>query len=320
MLVQPGENPERIDDERRKGTIHRAPTNDEGGVRPSSSILRPKQAAAIHWRTLALLRVPWAFVVRDFRIETSYKIGFLFRVAAALVNVAIYYFIARVFGSVAAPYLQTYGGSYFAFVVIGVAFSDYLGLGISAIGNSIREGQSTGTLELMLLSPTRLFTVLISSTLWGYIFASISVLVYLLAGTALGMRLDNANLPFALLSLVVAVASFNGLGLFAASLIILMKRGDPLGWLIRVSSAVLSGVFYPMSVLPDWLRVIAQALPLTHALELLRRSLLQGAGWAELRGELLTLIALTAVLLPLGLLACALAVRFARTDGSLSHY
>jgi ABC-2 type transport system permease protein len=274
----------------------------------------------LYHAALTNLRVPWAFVVRDFRIETSYKVGFLFRVAAALVNVAIYYFIARVFGGVAAPYLQAYGGSYFAFVVIGVAFSDYLGLGISAIGSSIREGQAMGTLELMLLSPTRLLTVLLSSTLWSYIFASVSVGIYLVGGTALGMRLESANVPFALLSLIVAVISFNALGLFSASLVILMKRGDPLGWLIRVSSAVLSGVFYPTDVLPGWLRAAGQALPLTHALELLRRSLLQGAGWAELRGELLALAALTAVLLPLGLLACTLAVRFARTDGSLSHY
>ena len=113
---------------------------------------------------------------------------------------------------------------------------------------------------------------------------------------------------------------YASLGLFAASLIILMKRGDPLGWAIRVTSAVLGGVFYPMNVLPGWLRALAQALPLTHALELMRRSLLNGEGWAELQGEMLTLIGLTALLLPLGLLACALAVRVARTDGSLSHY
>jgi ABC-2 type transport system permease protein len=269
---------------------------------------------------VARLRVPWAFVVRDFRIETSYKIGFLLRVLAAFVNVAVYYFIARVFGGAAAPYLQAYGGSYFAFVVIGVAFSDYLWLGINSLGTSIREGQSTGTLELMLLSPTRLATVLVSSTLWSYLFASISVAVYLLTGTALGIQLDNANVPFALLSLALAIVSFNALGLFSAGLLILMKRGDPFGWLVRVSSAVLGGVFYPMSVMPDWLRTISQALPLTHALELIRRSLLSGEGWAELSGELLILSALTAVLFPLGLLACRLAIHIARTDGSLSHY
>jgi ABC-2 type transport system permease protein len=269
---------------------------------------------------VALLRVPWAFVVRDFQIETSYKVGFLLRVLAALVNTAVYYFIARIFGSAAAPFLQPYGGNYFAFVVIGVAFSDYLWLGINSLGSSIREGQSTGTLELMLLSPARLTTVLVSSTLWSYLFASISMAVYLLAGAVLGIRLDNANVPFALLSLAIAIVSFNALGLFAASLIILMKRGDPLGWLIRVSSTVLGGIFYPMSVMPDWLRTISQALPLTHALELIRRSLLNGEGWAQLRGELLLLSVLTAVLFPLGLLACRLAIHIARTDGSLSHY
>ena len=75
-----------------------------------------------------------------------------------------------------------------------------------------------------------------------------------------------------------------------------------------------------MNVLPGWLRAVGQALPLTHSLELLRRSLLLGEGPAQLGGELLALGLLTAVLLPLGLLACHLAITIARVDGSLSHY
>jgi ABC-2 type transport system permease protein len=269
---------------------------------------------------LAQLRVPWAFLVRDFRDDSSYRIGFLFRVATAVINVAIYYFIASAFGSAAAPYLSSYGGNYFAFVIIGVAFSEYLALGIGAIGESIRQGQTTGTLELMLLSPTRLMVTLLSSSLWSYVFASLRVLVYLIVGAALGMRFEQANVAFALFSLALAIVSFNALGLFSASVIILMKRGNALGWALRVSSMVLSGVYYPVDVLPAWLRPLGQALPLTHALELLRRSLLLGEGFAQLWGELLILSGLTIVLLPLGVLACHLAIQVARTDGSLSHY
>lgn len=269
---------------------------------------------------LAQLRVPWAFLVRDFRDDSSYKLGFLFRVASAVINVAIYYFIASAFGSAAAPYLSSYGGNYFAFVIIGVAFSEYLALGIGAIGESIRQGQTTGTLELMLLSPTRLMVTLISSSLWSYVFASMRVLVYLIVGAALGMRFEHANVPFALFSLVLAIVSFNALGLFTASVIIMMKRGNPLGWALRVSSMILSGVYYPVDVLPTWLRPLGQLLPLTHALELLRRSLLLGEGLAQLWGDLLLLVGLTIVLLPLGVLACHLAIQVARTDGSLSHY
>ncbi len=269
---------------------------------------------------LAQLRVPWAFLVRDYRLDVSYKLGFLFRVGSAILNVAIYYFIARVFSTAAAPFLQTYGGNYFAFVIVGVAFSEYMAIGIGALSDSVREGQTTGTLELMLLSPTRLVTTLLSSSLWSYVFATLRVLVYLIVGAALGMRFDHANLPFALLALALAMLSFSALGLFTASVIILMKRGDPLGWALRVSSLVLGGVYYPTGVLPGWLRLVGQALPLTHALELLRRSLLLGQGFAQLWGELLILMALILVLLPLGVLVCHGAIRIAQTDGSLSHY
>jgi ABC-2 type transport system permease protein len=269
---------------------------------------------------LAHLRVPWAFIVRDYRQDVSYKLGFVFRIVSAVLNVAIYYFIANVFSTAAAPYLQPYGGSYFAFVLIGVAFSEFMAIGMSAIGESIREGQTTGTLELMLLSPTRLVVTLFSSSLWSYVFASLRVLVYLLVGVALGMRFGQANLPFALAALLISIISFNALGLFAASVIILMKRGDVVGWALRVSSLVLSGVYYPIGVLPGWLRLVGQALPLTHALEVLRRSLLLGEGLPQLWGELLMLVLLTLILLPLGALACNLAIRIARTDGSLSHY
>ena len=55
---------------------------------------------------LSQLRVPWAFLVRDYRLDVSYKLGFLFRVTSAMLNVAIYYFIARVFNTTAAPYLN----------------------------------------------------------------------------------------------------------------------------------------------------------------------------------------------------------------------
>jgi ABC-2 type transport system permease protein len=269
---------------------------------------------------LTWLRVAWAFFVRDFRIEASYKVGFVLSMLGVILNLAIYYFITRIFGSVAAPYLQRYGGSYFAFVVLGVAFSDYLAVGIGATSRSLRSAQVTGTLELMLLSPTRLPLLLLSSSLWSYAFATLNVLGYLLLGFALGMRLEQANVPLALLSLALAIVSFTALGVLAASLVILIKYGNPLGWAIRVSSLVLGGVFYPVEVLPEWLRWVGQALPLTHALELLRRSLLLGESLAQLWGHLLALTLLSVVLLPMSLLACSLAIGMARMHGSLSQY
>jgi len=203
---------------------------------------------------------------------------------------------------------------------VGIAFTNFMALGLGGVGTRVREGQLMGTLELMLLSPNRLGLLLLSSSLWGHVVSLGTLLLYLLAGSLLGMHLEGANLPMAVLSLALAIISFNALGLLAASFVIVLKQGNPVTWLIGTASILLSGVFYPTNVLPDWLRAVGQLLPLTQALELMRRSLLNGEGLATLWGPFLALLLLTVVLLPAGLFACHLAVRVAQTDGSLSQY
>jgi ABC-2 type transport system permease protein len=177
-----------------------------------------------------------------------------------------------------------------------------------------------GTLELMLLSPNRLGVLLLSSSLWSHVVALGTLVLYLLAGFVLGVHLGQANVPMAALSLALAIISFNALGLLAASFVIVLKQGNPVTWLIGTASVLLSGVFYPTKVLPDWLRGVGQLLPLTQALELMRRSILNGEGLTTLWGPFLALLLLTVLLLPAGLFACHLAVRVAQTDGSLSQY
>jgi ABC-2 type transport system permease protein len=85
-------------------------------------------------------------------------------------------------------------------------------------------------------------------------------------------------------------------------------------------SLFLSGVLYPVAVLPGWLRAIGRLLPLTHALEVLRGALLLGAGPAELGDAMLALLLFAAALAPVGAGVFAYALRRARRDGSLGHY
>ena len=65
-------------------------------------------------------------------------------------------------------------------------------------------------------------------------------------------------------------------------------------------SFFLSGVLYPVTVLPDWLRAVGQLLPLTHALAVLRGALLVGASPAALADSFVALIVFAGVLAPLG--------------------
>lgn len=250
----------------------------------------------------------------------SYRTGFLLTFVGSVLNILGVFFLSEAFGANLGASLERYGGTYFAFAVVGVAFSTFMSVGMTGIGSRIREGQMMGTLELMLLSPNRLGVLLFSSSLWSHAQSLVTLGLYLLAGLVLGMDLGRANVPMAALSLALAVVAFNALGLIAASVVIVIKQGNPVSLLLGMASVLLGGVLYPTSVLPAWLQAVGQLLPLTHALELMRRSVLGGEGMDTLWGSFLALAVLTAILLPIGLWACARAVRIAQTDGSLSQY
>jgi ABC-2 type transport system permease protein len=266
------------------------------------------------------LSVPVAFFIRDFRLAASYRAGFFFEIVGAFVNVFIFFYVSEFFGSALSGELGEYGGDYFPFVIVGIAFTAYLRVGLSGISTKVRDGQLMGTLELMLISPSRLPVTLLSSALWGHAMATFGVATYVVLAAIIGPDLGDPNLGVAALALVIAIVGFNAMGLIVAASVIVLKQGSPVNWVVNTASVLLAGVFYPASVLPAPLQAIGQALPLTHALEIVRRSLLGGEPFVALVPSFLALVGLTALYLPLGILACHWAVRVAQTDGSLTAY
>jgi len=266
-------------------------------------------------------RVARAFLKRDWQATVSYRVSFVLSFFGMFISVAVFYFVAQLFGEAAAPFLAAYGGDYFAFVLIGIAFARYFGVGLSSFASSLRGAQTTGTLEAMLTTPTRLSTIILSSSLWSYAFTTVQVLGYLLVGGLfLGVNLKHGNYPAALVVLALTVLTFSSLGVLSASFIMVLKRGDPINWVINAVSTLLGGVYYPIEVLPDWLQVLSRLLPVSYALRAMRLALLQGAAWGAVLPDVLALLLFSAVLLPASLLAFRFAARQARTDGSLTHY
>lgn len=267
------------------------------------------------------MAVALAFLKRDFSQALSYRLSFMMQLGGILFNVAIFYFMAELFGSAVAPQLETYGGDYFSFVLIGLAFTGFLGLSLSGFAQSIREGQMMGTLEIMLLSPTRLSAILLSSSVWGYVMTTFRVVIYLIVGVLVfGASLGQANYGTAILVMLLSIASFSGIGIISASFVLLTKKGDPIAWALGGASSLLAGVYYPISVLPDWLEPISRFLPLTYALDAMRLAMLKGQTLYELRFDLLILLAFTFVLTPISFLIFRLALKRAKKEGSLIQY
>jgi ABC-2 type transport system permease protein len=217
--------------------------------------------------------------------------------------------------------LSAYGGDYFPFVLIGMAVSCYQGAGLKIITESMREEQSAGTLEPVFSTPISPLSFLLASSQWDFLQVTFEVIVYLASGFLFfGLRFPSANLFGALLILLLALCAFATLGLFSAAFILKFKRGDPAAWLISTVSELLGGVYFPLSVLPGWLRPVSVLIPMTPALEGLRQTLIRGSSIREILPQLLYLSAFSILLMPLGLLAFRQALRAVKREGSLGHY
>jgi ABC-2 type transport system permease protein len=157
--------------------------------------------------------------------------------------------------------------------------------------------------------------------LWDYLLTTVKVFLYLGIGMMLQqLDLGAANYLAAALVLVLTVVAFSSIGIIAASFIMVLKRGDPIAWFFSAISGLLGGVYYPLEVMPGWMQWLARWLPITYALEAMRKALLLGAPITSLLSELLILGVFCCVLLPLSLYCFRYAVNRAKIEGSLSHY
>jgi ABC-2 type transport system permease protein len=236
-------------------------------------------------------------------------------------TILTFFFLSKLFAGNISPYLEPYGGSYFAFVLVGIAIGSYLQLSLSSFSKSIREAQMTGTLEALLMTQTSIHTIIFASSIYGFFWESLEVFLLLSFGVVVfGMSVENANIGVAITILLLTITSSMGVGIISASFIMVFKKGDPLNMIISTSSGLIGGVMYPVSVLPEWVQEFACFIPLTHSLEGMRQALINGATFEEVSKSLIALIIFSVILLPLSLWIFSFAVKKAEIDGTLTHY
>jgi ABC-2 type transport system permease protein len=272
-------------------------------------------------RLVWLARIFAAFVRRELVTMAGYRAAFAMRALGFVSAVVGMVFFARFVGASANPHMTAYGGNYLGFIAIGLLATELQTVGLQGLARRVRTAQMMGTLEAELATPAPAWMVLATAPLYEFGTAALRSTVYLVGANFLvGLALPRANLLTVLVSLPLVLAAFVGLGLFTAGSTMLVRRTNPVAAVLGSLSLFASGVVYPVTVLPAWLRVLGRALPLTHVLVVLRAAFLRGAPPSEVSGSLAVLAIFAAVLIPAGAATFAYALRRARVDGSLTHY
>jgi ABC-2 type transport system permease protein len=167
----------------------------------------------------------------------------------------------------------------------------------------------------LLISPLRPYELVAALSAWSVIRLSVSIVP--VAGAAyffFGFNLLDLGLPLVAFFVVLVLTSWS-LGLIAAGVILRYGLGaEELAWSLAFLLLPLCCVYYPVSVLPDWLQPVALALPPTHVFEGMRSILLQHTFDAK---ELWWALGLNAVYLVAGYVTFSRFLASARVNGTL---
>ncbi len=264
---------------------------------------------------------PWAFLVRDFKIAASYRLQFFMQGFGILLTTFTLSLVSKMFDTQSLPALAPYNGDFFAFILIGIALTDYLTISTETFANEIRMAQMVGTLEALLVTPTATATILLSSYAYNLFTATLRIAFYLLFGILIfGAKLHINGIGTVLVSFLLALFPFFGLGFLSAAFIIAFKRGSPISSFMAMGSGLLGGMLYPVSLLPGWLQPFSTIFPMTHGLEALRQVLLNGASLADIRRQIIILALFSIALMTTGIYSLWMSLKIARKEGSLLHY
>jgi ABC-2 type transport system permease protein len=160
----------------------------------------------------------------------------------------------------------------------------------------VRE-RERGNLELLITTPASSFELMVGKLL-PYVFIGLIQTTLVLA---LGALLFNVPVNGSLASLYLAALLFIGatltLGLLASTLAQTQMQAFQMSFFVLLPSILLSGFVFPYEGMPAGARWLAQLLPLTHFVELVRGIVLRGASLADLLLPIYKLVAFTAIAL-----------------------
>jgi ABC-2 type transport system permease protein len=288
----------------------------------AAALQEMRRGGFVSWLSLVL------FVVRIWWARwTFFLANFLLDVIGMFTGAAVFYLMGQFVARGANAYVAQYGLSYGSYIITGVMFNQIMGATITAYHQACLQGYWSNQFDVYLQYPGGVAAMLTGNVICHYLVAALNTLIYLLVGVTLfHVSVDVANLPDVLVILLLAVAAITGLGLAGASTFTLLnsKRwsANPVQWLVEFGVTLLAGVYFPPTVLPQWLQRLGYWLPQTHALRAARLCLSGKASLGDpaIAGDLLFLIQFTAVALPIGVLLFAAGMRKAQRDGSLTRW
>jgi ABC-2 type transport system permease protein len=206
-------------------------------------------------------------------------------------------------------------------LLVGAVVWAYLGIIFEILTETVAWERWEGTIEYTFMAPLSRPIHLFGMGLFAIVYGIIrAVLLFGVVALFFDINVSGANFLAALVVLLIASIPFIGIGMMTAVLpLISPEKGTQLGFIAQGILLVVSGVYYPVDVLPEWMQWIATISPATYALDGMRDAILEGDGVGMMWDEIWPLILIGIASIPLGLEVFRRGERYAKQHGKLKR-
>jgi ABC-2 type transport system permease protein len=270
-------------------------------------------------RWLVEMVAVWGYVQRNYFLTKRYFMWEIVWLVYITANAMAITFIGAGVEDVSNTKVDT--AYLMTFLMVGALIWSYLSVLFDVLSETVSWERWEGTIEYTFMSPASRVTHLLGMGVYAVVYG-IAQIAIMFGVVSLFFELDlsDANYWGALLVLAVCSVSLVGFGIVAAVLPLLSpEKGQQVSYIVSSLLLLVSGVYYPVDVLPGWMQAIATVSPVTYALEGSRAALLEGAGAAQLWEEIWPLIVMGAVFVPLGLWVFHVGESYAKRTGKLKR-
>lgn len=236
----------------------------------------------------SLLKMTWM----ETKLFLREPVGFFFTLIFPLMMLFLF---GLIYGNAPSKYLNGQGTvdiSVPAYTAMIIATTSLLGLTIT-----ITTYRENGVLRRMRTTPISPFIVLVAQVIVLFMMTVLGMLMLIIAGKLVYNLHFEGNVISVLMGFVLSILSFFSLGLILAGLMPTARSATVVGMVILYPMLFLSGAGFPRELLPETIKQIANFLPLTYVVTLLR-GLWVGDPWSK---HLTDVLVLTVILI-IGLL------------------
>lgn len=273
----------------------------------------------VRGRSRRAYQVAKAFIHVDMIDAANYPLAIVMKALTALVPVVTYKFVADLMSDNG----PDVAFDYYTFVVIGLATMTLLAATLNSFGNALLRLVNQGQLEMYLVEPVPWRVLPFVMLPWPGLTAVGTAAVMVALSVPLGANYDVSAIPMAIGIVFLGLASTLAVGILGASVRVLSKRADPVFTIYTILASILSGAFFPVELLPSWIRAFSFVIPHTYVIQALRRVLMPEG--AVLNGPsagqaMLALLVFAVVLYPIALWLFGRTLEYGRKIGALSGY